>query len=389
MIKQLFKIVFLIPLFFFTSNTASAAGCLGNIVDGTLPTSTGGIIYLSDAAWDAANPTDLSDGPFNTYYDTANLSAPFSGQAWSADYGWLDFDGLSATFRDPTNSPLLWGGWTGALDLTPITLTGTSFSGSSISADLTGGDSNDTDDWWVGAGIINFDEAILTGTSGSGCAAGVVDLFVENVPSYIETGTGSCPLTSVDLTWTSTDVSGCTTGSTWNSPGTRANQELSGEATSVNIADGDTETFTLTCIEDGTLNPITATATASCSDSVIPPSSSPVNLYVNGVTNYLETSSCPLNVVDLTWDSTGVSNCTTSGPWSSPGTRPSNNSSGESTLTNIADGDTEWFSILCVSDATSAAVSSHASASCSVNVPINPWPPISPGVVVPTGYINT
>lgn len=264
--KKILTLTFII-LFGLVSAPAFAAGCIGNVLEGTLTTETGGLVYLSAASWDAAFPGDPSSIPFESYYDSANPSAPFSGQAWSETFGWLIFTGSTAYFQEPNNQPNLWGGWDGTMDLSGITLTGSTLTGTTTSIALTGGAINDTDDWWVGAGEIDFSGASLTGTTGSGCD-GEVNLFVNNLPSYNQTG--SCPVTDVVLTWTTSDITNCTTGSgPWSPSGTRATQELVGEATSVSVGNGDILLFTLNCVDTGGTT-VTGSASVSCNDNTVP-----------------------------------------------------------------------------------------------------------------------
>lgn len=259
-----------LPMVFFAI-PAFAADCTGNIVEGILTTESGVLIYMNSDSWDAANPGDLSPYAFDTFYDTSDGATPWSGQAWaeSADgnvvIGWVNFDGMSAVFAEPNDSLTEWGGWDGSIDLSGISFVGPGFSGITTSGTYTGGGPGDLADWFTGVGDINFSGASLTGEMGGGCPVGEVNLFVNGVPSYMESG--SCPLTSVTLTWSSTDVSGCETGlGDWSGDGPRPVNNFAGETASISIDDGETQFFTLICLEDGTGDPVTGVSLVGCSD---------------------------------------------------------------------------------------------------------------------------
>ena len=270
MMKHLLKLILMIPALLF-AQPGFAVGCTGNIVSGVLTTESGILVYMNSDDWNDANPGDPSAFGFDTYYDTADPLTPWSGQAWTAfpdgsnALGFITFDGMTGTFESIGGSST-WGGTESSVDMTPISFSDPSFSGSATHKTLTGGGPDDVADWFVGLGDIDFSGATLTAEEGDGCPAGDINLFINGTPSYMAS---SCPLTSINLTWTSSSVSGCETGGgDWSGPGSRAAENLAGESASVSIPDAGTMIFTLTCLEDITGATITGGAIVGCTDPV-------------------------------------------------------------------------------------------------------------------------
>ena len=231
-----------------------------------------GPIYLSTETW--------NDDPLGTGHEatteifsvTYNRSINrWDGRGWSPYIGWVDFGETNpinstsqqAEFESVGNNPELWGDWDAIIDLSPVSYTTDpgGFTGLATNGDYTIGGAGESEDDLVGAGWIDFSGVTLETTTG-GCDE-AVNLILDGANIlYRET----CPISAPEIQWTSVDVSNCETDvGLWNSPGSRATQNTSGETAGGDITESNTPVvFRLKCVGDGSGNDVYGTAIASC-----------------------------------------------------------------------------------------------------------------------------
>lgn len=263
------------------AQTCDANETPGNLL-GYAITENLGPIYMSTESWNAANPSDPTSVSFYVNYD--KQSGLWNGRAWNETVGWVDFDydtlEKEARFESPgeayDSGSDEWGNWPGVIQLATTQTVSTdsgnisvtpvrystqigSFTGLGLDAALTGEGSDPSEDDYVGAGLVDFANVQFVN---SDCQE-YVDLFINDI-SHLHNSV--CPIATPRIKWTSQGVSNCqTVEGLWNNPGTRANQNISGENASGPITDVNTPvTFRIRCVGQQSGADVYGIATASC-----------------------------------------------------------------------------------------------------------------------------
>ncbi|MCA9352997.1 hypothetical protein KC901_02340 [Patescibacteria group bacterium] len=109
-----------------------------------------------------------------------------------------------------------------------------------------------------------------------------------------------------------------------------------------------------------------------------------VNLILDGV-NILYQESCPIGAPEIQWTSVDVSDCETDvGLWASPGSRPTQNTSGETAGGSITESNTPVvFKLKCIGDGSGSEVYGTAIASCGSDCTNDDCVDPTSGVVIP------
>ncbi len=184
-----------------------------------------GWAWSDNIGWISLNCTNTSSCATSDYGVTVNpLNGGMTGYAWSDNIGWIQFNGLvnlgtglvSGWAQALSASNL---GWDGQIDLSGITLSGTSFSGFAWGSDVVG---------WVDFSGVNT----------------TIMLLVPQVTITANPGTNVTSGTVVTLSWTSTSgATSCTlTGGGLNITGLPANGSHNLGALTQSA------TYTITCI---------------------------------------------------------------------------------------------------------------------------------------------
>ncbi|MFA6524195.1 MAG: hypothetical protein WC264_02385 [Candidatus Paceibacterota bacterium] len=187
-IISFFAILIIITGFLFLQTKADAQSTSVPVSGTAVITNMGYSISFS-----GNNGGTLGNIPYNVQYDISNNS--FSGYAWSPEYGWVNFTGLSASipsFSNDTETPTNWA--TGA-----ISLKGTNGGSSanipySVAFNLDG-TANSVNHWaWGGnvIGWIDFSGVVITTNIINGtcsythyiCASGTNSNFVDGTSTW-------------------------------------------------------------------------------------------------------------------------------------------------------------------------------------------------------------
>ena len=201
----------------------------------------------------------------------------FSGLAWNEQIGWIDFDFGGSDEADALapNGGFEWGGWEGTIigldNVTYSTNDGRFLSSDPGAYDAqypSGGEEGDVP---VGMGSLDFNEVGFDNTLVPPECDEYVDVLANGATS---TNLSSCGGT-VGLVWNSNNIvpNSCETvdnGAPWNSPGSRADSNTSGESSGA-ITSGNTPAyFRIQCEGLVTGNTVTGTAIVTCGDDPDP-----------------------------------------------------------------------------------------------------------------------
>ncbi len=249
-----------------------------------------GPIYMSTESWNQAYPSNQTTVSFYVVYD--KQTGLWSGRGWNETVGWVDFSydvvGKQARFEQPgeayDNGSDEWGNWPGVIELgitqeldgeliTPVQYSNNTggFIGLGLDASLTGGGTNPSDDEYVGAGVVDFSNVQFVN---SDCRE-YVNLFLNDISVLHST---VCPINAPRIKWTSEGVSNCqTVEGLWNNPGTRANQNVSGETATGTINDTNTPVlFSIKCVGQQSGADVYGRAIASCGSEPVVEENIPV-----------------------------------------------------------------------------------------------------------------